>query len=135
VVLLARQFAAQLGKEMRGREATLSDASVAVLRSHLWPGNVRELANAIERACILADNVQLEPRDLGFADEEVRDPRAFGFDISGSLSEATERAVQMVERQKIAETLIGCEGNKTRSAEALGVSYKTLLTKIKDYNL
>ncbi len=135
VVLLARSFAAQLGKELRGREVTLSDTSIAALHTHNWPGNVRELENAIERACILSDNAQLEPRDLGLANEEVRDPKAFGFDISGTLSEAAERAVKMIERQKIADTLAAHDGNKTRAAEALGVSYKTLLTKIKDYNL
>src|SRR5437764_808745 len=135
MVLLARSFAAQLGKELRGREVTLSDASIAALHTHNWPGNVRELENAIERACILADGAQLEPRDLGLINEEVRDPKAFGFDISGSLSEAAERAVKMIEQQKIADTLASHDGNKTRAAEALGVSYKTLLTKIKDYNL
>ena len=135
MVLLARSFAAQLGKELRGREVTLSDASIAALHTHNWPGNVRELENAIERACILADGAQLEPRDLGLINEEVRDPKAFGFDISGSLSEAAERAVKMIEHQKIADALASHDGNKTRVAEALGVSYKTLLTKIKDYNL
>src|SRR5256712_8633416 len=135
VVLLARSFAAQLGKELRGREVTLSDASIAALHTHNWPGNVRELENAIERACILADGAQLEPRDLGLINAEVRDPKAFGFDISGTLSEAAERAVKMIERQKIADTLATHDSNKTRAAEALGVSYKTLLTKIKDYNL
>ena len=48
-----KHFAAELGKELRGREATLSDAALAALRAHHWPGNVRELENAIERACIL----------------------------------------------------------------------------------
>src|SRR5712672_4317734 len=66
VILLGRHFAAQLGKELRGREALLSDASVAAFRAHRWPGNIRELENAIERACILADDIGLEPRDLGF---------------------------------------------------------------------
>src|SRR5881409_2429500 len=46
IVLLARHFAAQLGKELRGREATLSEASISALRTHRWPGNVRELENA-----------------------------------------------------------------------------------------
>jgi DNA-binding NtrC family response regulator len=135
VALLARSFAAQLSKELRGREVTLSDKSIAALHTHNWPGNVRELENAIERACILADGAQLEPCDLGLIDEEVRDPKAFGFDLSGTLSEAAERAVKMIERQKIADMLAVHDGNKTRAAEALGVSYKTLLTKIKDYNL
>ena len=135
VVLLGRHFAAQMGNEMRGREATLSDASLAALRSHRWPGNVRELENSIERACILADAPSLEPRDLGFGAEEARSPKSLGFDTSGTLSEAAERAVALVERQKIADALAENGGNKTRAAEALGVSYKTLLTKIKDYSL
>jgi len=135
VILLARQFAAQLGKELRGREATISDAGIAALRVHRWPGNVRELENAIERACILSDGAELEPRDLGLGIEETGDPGFYGFDTTGTLGEATERAVQLIERRKITETLAEHDGNKTRAAEALSVSYKTLLTKIKEYNL
>lgn len=135
VILLARSFAAELGKELRGREATLSEASLQALRMQPWPGNVRELENSIERACILADASELQPHDFGFTNFSGTDPKAFGFDISGTLSEATERAVQMVERQKIGEALNAADGNKTRAAETLGVSYKTLLTKIKDYKL
>ena len=135
VVLLARHFAAALGKELRSREAMLSDASVETIRAHRWPGNVRELENAIERACILADGANLEPRDLGLAAAEARDAKSLGIDTSGTLGEAAARAVQLVERQKIAETLATCDGNKMQAAEALGVSYKTLLTKIKEYNL
>src|SRR5213082_458384 len=135
VVLLAQHFVNQLGKELRGREGVLSELSLQALRSHRWPGNVRELENSIERACILADETELRPRDLGLINEEVRDPKAFGFDISGTLSEAADRAVKMIEQQKIADTLASHDGNKTRAAEALGVSYKTLLTKIKDYSL
>jgi DNA-binding NtrC family response regulator len=135
VVMLARQFAAQLGKEMRGREATISDTAIAALRTHRWPGNVRELENAIERACILADDVKLEPRDLGLGVEDDRGPADFGFNTTGTLGEAAARAVELVERRKIAETLAAHDGHKSRAAEALGVSYKTLLTKIKEYGL
>ncbi len=135
VVLLGRHFAAQMGNELRGREATLSDASVAALQANRWPGNIRELENAIERACILADDTNLEPRDLGFSDKKGKDPKTFGFDTTGTLGEAADRAVKLVERRKIADALAEHAGNKTRAAEALGVSYKTLLTKIKDYSL
>src|SRR5256714_3584088 len=136
VILLARHFASQLGKELRKREASLSDDAVAALRAHPWPGNVRELENAIERACILADSTTLTPADLGLARPGASglDARA-DFDTSGSLAEATERAVRSVERHKIADALRAHDGNKTRAAEELGVSYKTLLTKIKDYDL
>jgi DNA-binding NtrC family response regulator len=141
VALLARHFAAQFGKELRGREATLSDEAVALLRTRPWQGNVRELENAIERACILADSLALGAADLALgappqtrAAEEAGDSFA-AVDLSGTLSEAAERAVRAVERRKIAGALRDAEGNKTRAAEALGVSYKTLLTKIKDYQL
>jgi DNA-binding NtrC family response regulator len=133
--MLARHFAAELGKETRGVEATLSEASIPGLRAHRWPGNVRELENAIERACILADTSELQPKDLGLVAAGALDPKSFGFDLSGTLSDATERAVKMIERQKIAEVLAQHDGNKTRAAEALDVSYKTLLTKIKEYGL
>jgi len=135
IELLARHFAAELGRELRGREATLSDQSVQAMRAHRWPGNVRELENSIERACILADDVELQPKDLGLGGANERNATAFGFDLSGSLNQVAERAVRIVERQKIAEALAQCDGNKTRAAEMLGVSYKTLLTKIKEYGL
>jgi DNA-binding NtrC family response regulator len=138
VLLLARHFAAQLGRELRKREASLSDEAVAALRAHRWPGNVRELENAIERACILADSSVLAPADLGLAraaDRREDEDASAGFDTSGTLAEAAERAARGVERRKIAQALRAHEGNKTRAAEELGVSYKTLLTKIKEYNL
>jgi DNA-binding NtrC family response regulator len=141
-LLLARHFAAQFGKELRGREATLGDDALAVLRAHPWQGNVRELENAIERACILADSLTLTARDLGLgvparpqASDAADDAALASLDLSGTLAEASDRAVRLVERRKIADALRAADGNKTRAAEALSVSYKTLLTKIKDYEL
>ncbi|HXM34109.1 MAG TPA: sigma 54-interacting transcriptional regulator, partial [Pyrinomonadaceae bacterium] len=136
VVLLARHFAAQLGKELRGREAVLSDSATAALRLHSWPGNVRELENAIERACILSDTMTLEPKDFGFVGTATDDSQTLsGLDLSGTLSDVATRALRLVERRKIAEILAENDGNKARAADSLGVSYKTLLTKIKDYSL
>src|SRR5215471_12362988 len=100
VILLARLFAAEIGKEMRGRAASLSEPAISALRSHRWPGNVRELENSIERACILADAVELQPVDLGLISNGSRDVAGFGFDLSGTLSEATDRVVKLIERQK-----------------------------------
>jgi DNA-binding NtrC family response regulator len=136
IVLLAKHFTAQLSKELRGREATLSEESLDTLRRHKWPGNVRELENAIERACILSDTMLLEPKDLGLPTSAPDDSQALrSFDLSGSLAEAAQRALRFVERQKILESLESNNGNKIKTADDLGVSYKTLLTKIRDYNL
>ena len=134
VVLLAKHFATELGKELRKRPATLSEASVAALRRHLWPGNVRELANAIERACILSDNMILEPRDLGIGNDE-HGHHLSGIDFSGTLSDVAHRVLRRVEYSKIAQALKLNQGNKSKTAEELGISYKTLLTKIREYKL
>ncbi|HYJ85202.1 MAG TPA: sigma-54 dependent transcriptional regulator [Pyrinomonadaceae bacterium] len=136
IVLLAKHFAGQLGKELRGRGATLSDEAIGVLRAHSWPGNVRELENAIERACILSDTMVLGPKDLGLPTGTADDSELLkSFDLRGTLSDAAQRALRVVERQKIQETLAANDGNKIKTAEDLAVSYKTLLTKIKDYDL
>ena len=136
VLLLARDFAAQLGKELRGREATLSEDSLRALQAHDWPGNVRELENAIERACILTDTMQLEPQDLGLAERGNEAGEQFQpLDLSGTLFEVTQRAIRSIERRKIVAALAANDNNKARTAEDLGVSYKTLLTKLKDYDL
>jgi DNA-binding NtrC family response regulator len=136
ILLLAKHFAAQIGKELRGREASLSEQSMLALCKHDWPGNIRELENAIERACILSDTMVLEPKDLGLSGTGETPPEGLpAIDLSGTLSDVAHRALRFVERAKILEALKLNEGNKTRTAEDLGVSYKTLLAKIKEYDL
>jgi DNA-binding NtrC family response regulator len=136
VLLLARHFAGQIGKELRGREATLSDAAVEAIRGYPWPGNVRELENAIERACILTDTLDLEPKDLGIGVRgEDQTETLEQLDLSGTLSDVAHRALRFAERRKIQSVLDANFGNKSKTAEDLGVSYKTLLTKLKEYDL
>jgi len=136
IILLARHFAAEIGRELRGREAELDPEAIAAIRKHHWPGNVRELENAIERACILSDSLILQPEDLGFGVNNDRtDETLHDLDLSGTLSDVAHRALELVERKKITASLEANAENKSRTAEDLGISYKTLLNKIKDYGL
>lgn len=136
VTLLARHFAAEIGRELRGREAQLSDEAAAALKRHRWPGNVRELENAIERACILSDTLKLEPADLGLGPAANDDADTLQqLDLSGTLSDVAHRVLRLAERRKIQSALAANDGNKSKTAEDLGVSYKTLLNKMKDYTL
>jgi len=136
IALLARHFAAEIGREIRGREAELTPEAITSIRRHDWPGNVRELENAIERACILSDTLILEPADLGFiADGNLQNESIQDLDLSGTLSDVVHRALALVERKKIMLALETNSGNKSRTAEDLGISYKTLLNKLKDYGL
>src|SRR5215210_7426181 len=134
IELLARHFASEIGRELRGREAQLSPESIIALKQHRWPGNVRELENAIERACIISDTLILQPADLGLGPSPVPETLA-QLDLSGTLSEAAHRVLSLVERKKILRALEANQGNKSKTAEDLGVSYKTLLNKIKEYAL
>jgi DNA-binding NtrC family response regulator len=137
---LAEFFAAKYGRELRRTSLKLTDQSARALEEYDWPGNVRELENCIERACILAHGSEITPADLNISppsDYSVRDQAALldGFDLRGTLSEVSGRAQRLVESRKISATLKECDYNKSRTAERLSVSYKTLLTRIKELEL
>ena len=141
VLLLAEHFLERFRREFRKPALKFSDATCARLLTYSWPGNVRELQNAIERAAILtngptidASGLQLpsarptaEQLPVGMLEEQ--------FLWEGPLDEVSQRAVAHVERFKIQNALQESKWNKTRAAEKLGVSYKTLLNKIRSLGL
>ncbi len=103
------------------------------LLEYRWPGNVRELRNTIERAVVLAGEGELGVRHL---------PPGFGeaapvFTGSGASDTAVHvevgTTVDEAERQLIMKTLSSTHNNKTRAAEILGISTKTLQNKLKEY--
>ncbi len=137
VLLLAEHFLEKFRREFRKPALALTESARARLRSYAWPGNVRELQNSIERAAILASGQEIDADALQLpaakpAPEELPDGMlAEQFLWEGPLEEVSQRAVAHVERFKIQNALRESKWNKTRAAEKLGVSYKTLLTKIR----
>jgi DNA-binding NtrC family response regulator len=131
VLLMAEHFLERFRRELKKPRLALAADAVAALRAHAWPGNARELQNALERAAILHEG-ELTAADLGLAGNVRADAAAAG---PGSLTEAAARAAREVERAKIEATLRECKWNKSAAAQRLGVSYKTLLTKIHAYGL
>ena len=104
------------------------------LKAHSWPGNARELRNAIERAVILCpDDSPLEAEHLphGFGKEAASAVDADGNSITVQVGATVDEA----ERMLILRTLEATGQNKTRAAEILGVSLKTLHNKLKEYSL
>jgi DNA-binding NtrC family response regulator len=78
----------------------------------------------------------LQPADLGLGSSATDEIESLEqLDLSGTLSEVAHRALYIVERKKILRALEANLGNKSKTAEDLGVSYKTLLNKIKEYAL
>jgi DNA-binding NtrC family response regulator len=111
--------------------ATVSEAVLNVFRNYSWPGNVRELRNTLERAVIVCEGGVIETRHLppGFGQVPVRlsadDPDAVRLGVGTTVGEA--------EKLLILKTLESTNNNKTRAAEILGISLKTLHNKLKEY--
>ena len=141
VLLLAEHFLERFKREFRKPALSLSEDARARLRTYPWPGNVRELQNTIERAAILVNGSEIGTEALQLpAPKPNRDDMPDGmleeqFLWEGPLEEVSQRAVTHVERFKIQNALRESKWNKTRAAEKLGVSYKTLLTKIRTLGL
>jgi len=135
--LLARHFLKRFGREFKKENLVLSESALKLVESYRWPGNVRELQNCMERAVIMCEGTEIFPKDLHLAFHETEPPTEVpeGFDLSGTLSEASLRAMMRVEKAKISQALRQAKWNKTKAAEALSVGYKTLLSKIKEYGL
>jgi transcriptional regulator with PAS, ATPase and Fis domain len=120
--------------EKHGRKVSgVSPSMLERLQVHNWPGNARELRNTIERAVVLCrDGAPLEAVHLpqGFGKElELEAP-----DLGGSITVRVGATVDEAERLLILRTLEAAGQNKTRAAETLGVSLKTLHNKLKEYS-
>jgi DNA-binding NtrC family response regulator len=109
----------------------VSEAVMSAFQTHGWPGNVRELRNTLERAVIMCSGPTVEPKHLppGFgkfvARAPVQDTNAIHLGVGTTVDEA--------ERLLILKTLEATHNNKTKAAEILGISLKTLHNKLKEY--
>jgi two-component system response regulator AtoC len=110
----------------------LSPEALSAIRERPWPGNVRQLENALARAVIAARGRTILPEHLD-ADESA-DPAipAVG-DASESLP--LRALLAEVERRAIHRALLACGGNRTKTAERLGISRRQLFDKIREYDL
>ena len=132
---LAQRFLNKYCAEVRKGPMAFSDEAMDILMKCPWKGNVRELENVIERAVIYAEGGVVRGQDLGISESTVRDALAEHVPMDGPLHEVAASATRIAESRRIRQVLKQTGGNKSRAAEILQVSYKTLLTKIKDYQL
>ena len=121
--LLIQAFISEFNARNNRSVAAVDERAMRILERYSWPGNVRELRNVIERATIVADGRFIEAKDL----PTLVDSGHAGAPGAGLHAGTT---VEEAERQLILLTLQHTNDNKTRAAELLGISLKTLHNKL-----
>ncbi len=121
---MAEAFLMRLAAMHRRPAMSFEPAALAALCAYAWPGNARELRNVLERAVVLATGPELMLQDLPPYMRQA-----------AGQSTSTKMSLEELERAYIAEILDYTRGKKTRAAQILGISRKTLLEKRKRYAL
>ncbi|MCI0329955.1 MAG: sigma-54 dependent transcriptional regulator [candidate division Zixibacteria bacterium] len=119
-----QKYAAENGKKIDG----VAPRALSLLTDYPWPGNVRELENFIERAVVVAQSNILSPSDF---------PKEL---LLGLAADGEDRlrpgvTIEEVEKRLILKTLDAVEGNKTKAAQMLGITARTLHNKLAEYGL
>jgi DNA-binding NtrC family response regulator len=133
ITVIAEQLLAEMNQKHGRNVGAISDDVLERFHAYNWPGNVREMRNALERAVIVCDGPLVESKHLppNFGANVVAISNAVGSGPMVQLSVGT--TVEEAERQLIYKTLESTNNNKTRAAEILGISLKTLHNKLKEY--
>jgi two-component system response regulator AtoC len=133
---LAERFAQRASRDLGKPAPTLSSAALHALQEHSWPGNVRELRHVMERATLLCAGRTIEPADLG-SSFHPSEPVANGARPSKSPGPEVplREQVESLEKERIVAALERCGWNQTRTAKRLGVSRRTLITKMIAYEI
>jgi len=127
---LAKSLLADMNLKHDRKVADISEAVLNMFQTYSWPGNVRELRNTLERAVVVCEGGLVETKHLppGFGQSVrpmVNDPDAVHLGVGTTVEEA--------EKLLILKTLQVTGSNKTRAADMLGISLKTLHNKLKEY--
>lgn len=130
---LANFFVKKYGKLNKKNIKSISEEAIKILMDYAFPGNIRELENFIERAVIVSPYDVLEPSSLP---KTITSGRLKGKDDEGIISLTSDNLrLEDVEIYVIKNALEKNDYNQTKSAIALGISRKQLITKMKKYNL
>ena len=127
IPLLAEYFMNEFCRENSRAPIKIDPATMVLLKKYRWPGNIRELGNIIERSCLMCQGDTLLPAHLFFDDEPLSPSKK---DAAPKLS----GTIYEMEKELIQQTLEEFNGNKTKAADSLGISIRTLRNKLNEYN-
>src|SRR5437868_5355010 len=127
IPLLVQHFIDRFGREGGKKLAGLTPQAMKVLSEYAWPGNIRELRNSLERAVILCGSAAIDI-------EHLPAEMAVGGGESAYLKLPFGLPLREVEKEYILSSLGRMQNNKARTAQALGISEKTLYNKLYRYS-
>ena len=127
IPLLAEYFMNEFCQDNSRPPIKIDTATLTLLKKYRWPGNIRELGNIVERSCLICQGDTLLPSNLFFDDEPLSsEKKDAGSRLTGTIHD--------MEKELIQQTLKEFSDNKTKAANSLGISIRTLRNKINEYN-
>jgi len=137
ITLLARHFLKRAVARHETGPKRFSSESLQLLTQYDWPGNVRELINAIEQAVILSEGQVIIPANLPIGAASVSEGDIFVSIPEGRLDLKTtlRKVIVLTEKILIKRILEQTGQNRTRAAKRLGISRRSLITKLQAYDL
>lgn len=126
---LANMFFDEACAELDKNINRISDNTVDILKKHAWPGNIRELKNVIRRAVVLCKEDVLKPEHIEFISSNANGP------CFSPYEETLPFSLTDMERFAIKRALDLTKGKRTKAAALLEIDYKTLVRKIRTYNI
>ncbi|MEM1186130.1 MAG: sigma-54 dependent transcriptional regulator [Planctomycetota bacterium] len=124
IIPIAEHTVERIARRLGMPVPSLDASTAAALKAHTWPGNVRELENVLERAMVFSTEDRLRPEDLGTlvaSRERLSDDDFVGMTLAD------------LEKRAILATLAAFGGNRGETANALGVSERTIYNRLKEY--
>ena len=128
MLLLLNHYLAVFNEENAKQIEGFTPAAYEMLSKYDWPGNIRELRNLVERMVVLARSTVLDVSDIP---EQVRE-KATG---AGAVKMDAELTVDEMEKRMVIQALEKTGGNRTKAAEKLGISRRTLHRKLNQYGI
>ncbi len=133
IPLLAQRFLETFSEKNRKEVKGFTPQAMNHMIRYDWPGNVRELMNAVERAVVLTRSPFIDREVLPISSEDLIEES--GLFEAFANSSIAGKPLEEVERQAVVGTLDLCGGNKSEAARRLGITRKTLHSKLKKYGL
>jgi two-component system response regulator FlrC len=138
IVPLARHFLLEHGTRVGRQGMRFTPTAEAALTAHTWPGNVRELENVVQRAMILASGNTIDSESLSLSDGIIVSlPIPFQPSMNTHMAETEKNVDNMnmkeLEREHILKILAEVKGSRKAAVERLGISERTLRSKLKQY--